>query len=108
MSNQNVKKSPGIEFVLFNCTREIGMDNYGYLNSALYFILFCSKPAKKIYGVRTLAVEPPQFPQYEPVRFLLDRHTPSKGTYYTNDDPPWENSLIIPHVILIKLLGLYK
>ena len=47
MSNQNFKKSPGIKFTLTNCTREIGMDNFGYLNSALYFILFCNKPAKK-------------------------------------------------------------
>ena len=55
--------------------------------------------------------EPPQFHQYEPARFLLDRHSPSKRTYYTNDPPPRhprENSLIILHVILIKLLGLYK
>ena len=33
MSNQNTKKSPGIEFALFNCTGEMGMDNFGYLNS---------------------------------------------------------------------------
>ena len=38
MSKQNAKKSPGIDFALFNCTREIGTDNFGYLNSALYFI----------------------------------------------------------------------
>ena len=37
MSNQNTKKRPGTEFKLFNCTREIGMDNFGYLNSSLYF-----------------------------------------------------------------------
>ena len=85
MSYQNAKKSPGIEFTLFNSTMEIGMDNFGYLKSALYFI---KKPAKKIYGVRTLTDEPPQFPQYEPARFLLDRHSPSKRTYYTNDPPP--------------------
>ena len=38
MSDQNAMKSPGIEFALFNCTGEIGMDNFGYLNSTLYFI----------------------------------------------------------------------
>ena len=107
MSNQNAKKSTGIEFTLFNSTTEIGMDNFGYLNSALYLLLFCNKPAKKIYGVRTLTVEPPQFPQYEPVRFLLDCPSPSKCKYYTNDLRR-ENSLIILHVVLIKLLGLYK
>ena len=38
MSNQNAKKSPGIEFTLFNSMMEIAMDNFGYLNSTLYFI----------------------------------------------------------------------
>ena len=36
MSNQNTKRSPAIEDGLFNCTREIGMDNFGC--SFLYFI----------------------------------------------------------------------
>ena len=38
MSNQNAKKRPEMEFAFFNCMREIGMDNFGYLNSGLYFI----------------------------------------------------------------------
>ena len=38
MSNQNTKKSPGIEFALFNCTEEMGMDNFGYVNSLFCFI----------------------------------------------------------------------
>ena len=38
MSNQNIKKSPGIEFALFICTEEMEMDNFGYLNSSRYFI----------------------------------------------------------------------
>ena len=38
MSNQNTKKSNGIEFALLNCTGEMGMDNFGYLSSSLYFI----------------------------------------------------------------------
>ena len=38
MSNQSTSKRPGIEFTLFNCTEEIGMDNFGYLNSSFYFI----------------------------------------------------------------------
>ena len=88
MSNQNAKKSPGIEFTLFNSTMEIGMGNLGYLNSGFTSFLFCKKPAKKNYGVRTLTDEPPQCPQYEPARFLLDRHSPSKRTYYRNDPPP--------------------
>ena len=69
MSNQNAKR-PGIEFALFKCMREIGMDNFGSLNSAMYFIsIFVTNLRKKFYGVRTLTVEPPQFPQYEPVCF---------------------------------------
>ena len=28
MSNQNTKKSPGIESALFNCTQEMGMDYF--------------------------------------------------------------------------------
>ena len=38
MSNQNTKEKPGIEFTLFNCTGEMGKDNFGYLNSSFYFI----------------------------------------------------------------------
>ena len=36
---KNTNKCPGIEFALFNCTGEMGMDNFGYVNSSLYFIL---------------------------------------------------------------------
>ena len=32
------KKSPRIKFALSICTGEIGMNNFGYLNSSLYFI----------------------------------------------------------------------
>ena len=34
MSNQNIKKSPGIEGVLFKYTGEMGTDNFGCLNSS--------------------------------------------------------------------------
>ena len=27
MLNQNTKKSPGVEFAIYNCTEEMGMDN---------------------------------------------------------------------------------
>ena len=38
MLNQNTKKSPGIYFrALFNCTGEMGMDNFGDQNNSLYF-----------------------------------------------------------------------
>ena len=40
MSNQNTKKSPGIEFALFNCTGEMRMDNFVYLSSSLYFMAY--------------------------------------------------------------------
>ena len=43
--NQNTKKIPGLDFALFNCTREMGMHNFGYLNSWLslfyfYFVIY--------------------------------------------------------------------
>lgn len=37
ISNQNTKKNPGIESALFNCTREIGIVYFGYLNRLPYF-----------------------------------------------------------------------
>ena len=55
--NQNTKKSPGIKGTLFNCTGEMGMDNFGCLNSSLSLLLFCSKTAKKIYGIHTLTAD---------------------------------------------------
>ena len=59
MSNQNTKKSPGIEFTLFNYTGDMEMNNSACLNSSLFLILFCNEPAKKYYDARTLTVEPP-------------------------------------------------
>ena len=38
ISNKNTKKNPRIEFGFSNSTGEIGMDNFGYLSSSLYFI----------------------------------------------------------------------
>ena len=55
ISNQNTKKSPGVEGALFNCTVVMWMDSFGCLNSFELF-LFYKEPVKKIYiyGVRTL------------------------------------------------------
>lgn len=48
MLNQNTKKSPGIYFrALFNCTGEMGMDNFGDQNNSLYFY-FVTNMWKKI------------------------------------------------------------
>ena len=68
MSNKNIKKSPGIEGALFNCTGEMGMDYFGCLISLLHFY-FSTNPRLKINGVRTLTAQPPALPQYELVRF---------------------------------------
>ena len=38
MSNQNTKNSLRIEFVFYNCTEDMAMDNFGYLNSSHYVI----------------------------------------------------------------------
>ena len=40
MSNQNSKKSPGIEGAAFNVTKEMGMVNFGCLNSLLSLFYF--------------------------------------------------------------------
>ena len=58
IGNQNTKKSPGIEGVLFNCTGKMGMDNFGCLNSSLFLFLFCNEH----YGVPLLTADSP-FPQ---------------------------------------------
>ena len=58
ITNQNTKKNPGIEFTLFNYTRDMERNNFDCLNSSLSLILFCNEPAKK-YDARTLTVEPP-------------------------------------------------
>ena len=62
MSKENITESPGIEFVLINCTGGLEMNNFGRLNSSLYFICIGNKPAKKIYEVCTLAAEHPISP----------------------------------------------
>ena len=41
------KKNPGVEGTLFNCTGEMGMNNFEYLNSSLSLFLLCDKPAKQ-------------------------------------------------------------
>ena len=35
MWKPNIKKSPVVEFTPFNCTREMWMENFGYLNRSL-------------------------------------------------------------------------
>ena len=44
MSNQNTKKSSGIDVALSNCTGEIGMNNFGCLNSSfsLFYFKVCN------------------------------------------------------------------
>lgn len=61
MWNQNTKKSPGIEFALFNNTREMGMDDFFNFN-------FVTKLQKNICGVCMLTAEPPTL-SHELVRF---------------------------------------
>ena len=35
---QNYRKMSNQNIALFNCTGEMGMNNFGYLNSSFYFI----------------------------------------------------------------------
>ena len=64
MLNQNIKKSPGIEFPIFNCTGDMGMDNFGYLNSSISFMNL----RKKIIAYVHLQLNLPA-PPLESVRF---------------------------------------
>ena len=67
MSNQNYKKSPAIELALFNCTGEMNMDNFGYLNSSLY-LYFVTKLPEKFMAYVYLQLNLPLSP-YETVWF---------------------------------------
>ena len=76
ISNQNTKKSTGIEGPIFNRTGEMEMDHFGCLNSSLSLFLFCKEPAKKKkknYGVRTLTADSHR-PKtlWDSVKFLLN------------------------------------
>ena len=65
MSNQNTKKSPGIEGALFNCTRDMRMDNFGCLNAVVHFLYSISilhEPAKKKIMAYTLTAKSPPSP----------------------------------------------
>ena len=58
ISNQNTRKSPAIEGMLFNCTGELGIDDFGCLNSSLALFLLCNEPAKiKKIGARTVIAD---------------------------------------------------
>ena len=108
MSNQNAKKSPGIAFTLFNSMMEIGMDNFGYLNSALHFY-FVKNLQKKFMAYVRLQMNLPNSPNTSQHAFCWTATPPpSVRTIRMTPLHLRENSLIILHVILIKLLGLYK
>ena len=47
MSNRSTNKRSGIGFALFNCTGDMGMNNFGYLNSSFYFISNFERTCKK-------------------------------------------------------------
>ena len=61
MSKQNTKKSPELEGVYFNCTGEIGMDNFGCLNSSLslFYFYFVTSLQKKIVACVRLQLNLP-------------------------------------------------
>ena len=61
---------------LFFCTRNMGMNNFGCLNSSLsLFYFYFVKNLRKNYGVSTLTAEPPSTP-HEPIYFQLDHFSP--------------------------------
>ena len=58
--NQNTKKSPEIKFMLFNCTGEMEIDNFGYQNSSLFCIPTLQQACKKrFYGACMLTATTP-------------------------------------------------
>ena len=69
MSNQNTKKSSEIELALFNYMGKMGMDDFGRLNSSLYFYFVTNLQKKKKKDVCTLTAETPPSTPYEPVSF---------------------------------------
>ena len=47
MSNQSTKKSTWIEFVLFKCTREMGINDFGYSIWIAHFISILKRTCEK-------------------------------------------------------------
>ena len=84
ISNQNTKKSPGVEGALFNCTVVMWMDSFGCLNSFELF-LFYKEPVKKknmAYVRLQLNLRPP------PIRasiFLAVPPLSSERTYFMDE-----------------------
>ena len=67
MLNQNTKKSAGIEFALFDYTGEMGMDNFGCLNSSLSLFFFkriCGKKFIMYVRLQLNLLPPSQTSQY--------------------------------------------
>ena len=76
MSNQNTNNNPGIEFALFNCTREMGTENFSCQNSLLslfYFYFVTNLRKKHLWRTCAYSWTSHLLPQYEPVSFRLER-----------------------------------
>ena len=93
MSNQNNKKSSGIEDVLSNCTGKMGMDSFGCLNSSLslFYFYFVTKLRKKIMAYIRLQLNLPPHPTRASTLLAGQSLLPSKRTYFM-DDPFRERS----------------
>ena len=87
LSNQNTKKSPEIERVLFSCSGEMGMDNFSCLHSSLcLFYFYFVTCLQKNYGIGALPAEPPLSPQT--TQYALGWTTPPPfGRMYFMDEP---------------------
>ena len=86
MSNQNTKKSPGIEVALFNCTGDVGMDNFGCLNISfsLNHFYFLTNLKKKIMAYVSLQLK---LPLLHTIRNAFSRppFPPSERTSFMDD-----------------------
>ena len=82
MLNQNTKKSLGIVDALFNCMGQMGMDNFGCLNSSLSLFLLCNEPAKKVMVHAYLQLTPSPPTQASMLLARPPLHPPSIHTLW--------------------------
>ena len=97
MSNQNTKKSPGIEFSVSSCTREMGMDNFGHLNSSLSsFYFYCVTRLEKNLTYVRLQLNLP-LSVIRASTLLVGPSLPPFEREYFMGDPYWINLLVFDY-----------
>ena len=102
MSNENTKKSPGIECASFNCMEEIEMNNFAVwiAHSLLFCFYFVMNLRKNIYIAYIRLLLKLSLPHTSQYAFSLTTRSSSERTYFMND--PLLISLIIK-ILYIEL-----